>query len=261
MIKIDLQLTLVQYNIIWESASANFKKIETLLNHSTAYPDLILLPEMFNSGFTLKPQNVATIMNGEVVQWMQMLSLNKNAVVAGSVVIVENNSFYNRLIVAHPTGKIDWYDKRHLFRMGGENDSYKSGNKRVIIDVNGWRLALFVCYDLRFPVWSRSVNDYDLALYIANWPAARNNVWETLLKARAIENQCYVAGVNRVGIDGLGAYIGNSMIVDFNGGVLNQIGNGNEGIIETSISLKALNDFKTAFPAWMDADQFTICED
>lgn len=258
MIKSNFKLALIQFDISWESSETNLSTIERVLTNSSDDVDLILLPEMFNTGFTMNPQTVATSMNGEVVQWMQYLAKTKKTVVAGSLVIAENSSFWNRFIAVYPSGELRWYDKRHLFRMGRENKTYSAGNKQIIININGWRCALFICYDLRFPVWSRSINDYDLALYVANWPVTRNNVWETLLKARAIENQCYVAGVNRVGKDGLGDYSGNSMIVDFKGEVLQSLNTGKEGSVEAEISLDLLNEFKKTFPVWMDTDSFTI---
>ena len=258
MKKNELQIALVQFDIAWESSKTNLQRIEDLLSHSNCEPDLILLPEMFNTGFTLNSKNVATTMDGEIIQWMHTLAHNKNAAVAGSLVIKEDSNFYNRLSIVYPNGKIEWYNKRHLFRMGGENKAYSAGDKRVIVKLYGWKLALFVCYDLRFPVWSRSLNDYDLALYVANWPAVRNNIWEILLKARAIENQCYVAGVNRVGKDGLGNYIGNSMIVDFKGSLVSNPLISQEGVVATTVSLPALKQFKTAFPVWKDADKFFL---
>jgi predicted amidohydrolase len=258
MVTNELHITLVQFNIAWESSKANLQRIEELLSQSEGNPDLILLPEMFNSGFSLKPKNVATTMDGEIIQWMLDLAQRKNAAVAGSLVIEEQSNYYNRFMIVYPNGKMQWYDKHHLFRMVGENKAYSAGNKKVIVKLHGWKLALFVCYDLRFPVWSRSLNDCDLALYVASWPAARNNVWEILLKARAIENQCYVAGVNRVGKDGLGDYLGNSMVVDFKGNPIGDVLTEEEGLVETTIAMQSLNQFRNSFPVWKDADKFSI---
>ena len=258
MVTDELRITAVQLDVSWEAPELNFVKIEKLLENSQNQSDLILLPEMFNTGFTLKPHKVASSMDGEAIQWMRYLASMKNAVIAGSIVVKDSSQYFNRFIAMYPDGKMEWYDKRHLFRMGGEEKSYTSGKIRKIIEIKGWKCAMFVCYDLRFPVWSRSVNQYDVALYVANWPQARIFAWKTLIKARAIENQCYVVGVNRVGKDGLGNYSGNSMVVDYKGQCIAGPAKPNESLIDATLSLNALNEFKKSFPAWMDADKFNI---
>ncbi len=254
----SFKISIVQYDIDKKSEDNNFKTIQKLLDQSKHSPNLILLPEMFNTGFSSKPGLIASSMKGKAVKWMQNIAGKMNAVVAGSVVINENSKYFNRLISVFPNGQLEWYNKRHLFRMGGEDEFYTQGEERKIITINDWKFALFVCYDLRFPVWSRNMNDYDVALFAANWPSARNSVWETLLKARAIENQSYVLGINRVGMDELGEYSGNSMVVDFKGNVMDSLGNGVAGLVETTLLKGHLNDFRKAFPAWMDADKFSI---
>ena len=249
---------LVQYNIVWELARKNISYLTALLSNYKPDNAVIVLPEMFSTGFTMKPNNVAEEMNGETVNWMKNTAVQYNSVVAGSLIIKENNQYYNRFIWAFPNGTVSFYNKRHLFRMGGENEIYSGGIERVILNFNGFRILPLVCYDLRFPVWSRNKNDYDLIVYSANWPAARQNAWNTLLKARAIENQAFVAGVNRIGSDGAGiSYSGNTQVVDFKGNVLADAGN-NSSILTVNINIEELNDFRSSFPAWMDADGFDI---
>lgn len=258
MQKNDLRLILVQFNILKGKPAVNRQSIERLLDGKTSEADLILLPEMFNTGFTAQPHQVAESMQGDTVIWMQQLAAEKKAVVGGSLVVTDDAGFYNRFLVAYPSGAVTWYDKRHLFRMGGEHNAFNAGMEQKVIDINGWRCALFVCYDLRFPVWSRSINDYHLALYVANWPQARIEVWNTLLKARAIENQCYVAGVNRVGQDELGRYSGSSQVIDYKGNVKNTTVDDAEGLVEATLSMEGLISFRNDFPVWRDADHFKV---
>lgn len=252
-----LNISLVQFDINWESTTSNILKVEQLLNELID-PDVVVLPEMFATGFSMKPESIAVSMQHEVVGWMKRMADKMNCLMVGSLAVKENGLFYNRMLAVYPGGEIKHYNKRHLFRMAGEQKVYSQGDKRVVIEFKGWRMALFICYDLRFPVWSRNRNDYNLALYVANWPAARTDVWTTLLKARAIENQCYVAGVNRVGLDNLGNYSGDSMIFDFKGRLINTLGDGDEGVITAQLEKSQLNAFRNDFPAWMDADSFEI---
>jgi len=253
-----LKITLIQYDIVWENTLENLNKIEKLLETQTSHSDLIVLPEMFNSGFSMNPAKIAETMQGEVVNWMVKTAAKLNSIIAGSVAIKENEQYYNRFFAVYPNGNIEKYDKRHLFRMSGEEKVYMAGDKQLIININGWRCALFICYDLRFPVWTRNQNNYDLALFVANWPAARSDVWKTLLKARALENQSYVIGVNRIGkSDGI-EYNGNSLVYDYKGTIIGSLQEHKEGVIKVELSLKELNDFKEKFPAWMDADRFEI---
>jgi omega-amidase len=252
-----LGISLVQYDIAWESAELNRQKIESLLSNAVLESHVIILPEMFHCGFTMKPSRVAQTMDGEVVCWMKSLSNSKNAIILGSLVISENGKYYNRLLAVSGQGVIASYDKRHLFRMAGEDKIYAPGHKPVVVSVGDWRIALFICYDIRFPVWIRNRNNYDLAIFVANWPASRSDIWKTLLKARAIENQCYVAGVNRLGKDGSEAYTGDSMLVDFNGNVIESLPE-KEGVVHSYLNLSMLQNFRKQFPAWMDADTFQI---
>ena len=253
-----LNVSLVQFDISWESSEINLQKIEELITSSGNQSDVIILPEMFNSGFSMKPARIAVDMNHAVIHWMKRISAEFNVLLIGSLAIQENEGYFNRLLAVQPSGEIEYYNKRHLFRMAGENKVYNPGNHRVVIEYKSWRIALFICYDLRFPVWSRNRNEYDLAIYVANWPSARADIWNTLLKARAIENQCYVAAVNRVGKDNMEAYSGDSIIFDYKGGALTTLGNGVEGVITARLDKALLNAFRADFPAWLDADNFEI---
>ena len=254
----DLTISLLQTNLVWQQPQANCDHIsKALLEHDTK-TDLIVLPEMFNSGFTLDAMKVAETMDGETVNWMQKLSTEHQAAVTGSLVIRENKQNYNRMVIAFPDGNLQWYDKKHLFRMAKEQERYSAGSKRVIINWQGWRIALYVCYDLRFPVWCRNQNDTDLMLFVASWPAVRSYPWQTLLKARAMENLCYVCGVNRIGTDANGIeYQGDSGVLDMAGHDICQLDD--RDIIQTvSLSAENLNRFREKFPAHLDADSFQV---
>ena len=206
----------IQADLAWENPIENIQNFETKINEFDKAVDIIVLPEMFTSGFTMQPNHVAESMNGTTVLWMQNIAKEKQLAITGSLVIKENGNYYNRLLFVHPSGKIDYYDKRHSFTLAGEHKAYNSGNKKIIIDYKGWKICPLICYDLRFPVWARNTESYDLLIYMANWPITRIKAWETLLKARAIENMCYTIGVNRIGIDANDyKYSGNSIIVDF----------------------------------------------
>ena len=210
-----MKIALFQTNLIWENPEANRTFIEENFINETEFFDLFVLPEMFTTGFTMNPEYVAETMQGETISWMKSLALKKDCAVCGSLVISENNSFYNRFVFVHPNGKIDFYNKRHLFSLAGEHQKYSKGTEKVIIDYKGWKICPQVCYDLRFPAFSRNHENYDLLLYVANWPKPRTNAWNILLKARAVENMCFVVGVNRIGFDENNhEYIGHSQIID-----------------------------------------------
>jgi predicted amidohydrolase len=210
-----MKIALFQTTLAWKNPQSNRTFIEEYFINEDQSFDLFVLPEMFTTGFTMQPKNVAETMNGETVLWLKKLALKKNCAICGSLVITENNNYYNRFIFVHPNGKIDFYDKRHLFSLAGEHKKYSKGNKKVIIEYKGWKICLQVCYDLRFPAFSRNHEDYDLLLYVANWPKVRINAWNSLLKARAIENLCYTIGVNRIGTDGNNhEYNGHSQVID-----------------------------------------------
>ncbi|MBG6060908.1 putative amidohydrolase [Flavobacterium sp. CG_9.1] len=213
-----MKVTLIQSALVWENPVANREHFEKKINAIPQDVDLIVLPEMFTSGFTMNPIPVAETMQGETIVWLQALAKARNCAITGSLVIQENGNFYNRLVFVFPSGEIQFYDKRHLFTLAGEDKVYTSGNQKIVIDYLGWRICPLICYDLRFPAFSRNFEDYDLLIYVASWPKIRTNAWDALLKARAIENMSYAIGVNRIGTDANGyEYIGHSQAIDFLG--------------------------------------------
>ena len=254
-----LALTLVQTDLYWENPTANRAMLEEHIFDLKGKTDLIVLPEMFATGFTMNSALHAEPMHLHSMKWMQQMAQQTQAVVVGSLAIKEKNQYFNRLIWMEPSGRFDCYDKRHLFRMGGENQVYTAGNQRLIKELKGFKIAPFICYDLRFPVWLCNKNlEYDLLLFVANWPAARTHVWQTLLKARAIENQAYCVGVNRIGLDGNGLpHEGHSMVVDYKGFPIFEAEN--EVSIQTILLEKQpLDDFRSKFPSYLDGDDFEI---
>jgi len=221
--------------------------------------DLIILPEMFSTGFSMSPENLAEKWQGPTVKWMQRVATSKKVALAGSLIVEDLRKYFNRLVFVHPDGKIESYDKRHLFRMSGEHNYYDTGRDRVVVIYKDIRILLQVCYDIRFPVWSRNCNDYDMILIVANFPENRRHAWNTLLPARAIENQCFVAACNRVGKDGNGVnFTGDSQIIDPLGKILVSAKANENQIISTHITLQELTSFRNSFPAYLDADDFTI---
>ena len=264
----DLSVTIIQTDLFWENSTANLANLEEKMAQISLPTDLIILPEMFTTGFTMNAKIVAEPMNYTTFKWMKQQAKRTRAVILGSFIVKEGEHFFNRLISMRPDGSFETYDKRHLFRMGEEDKTFTSGKKRLIVELKGWRICPLICYDLRFPVWSRngyskvenrkSEIDYDLLIYIANWPAVRSQVWDTLLQARAIENQSYCIGVNRVGKDGMGLeYSGNSAVIDFKGNQLFYQKN-SEVIVSQTLNKKDLEDFRNKFPAYLDADDFEI---
>lgn len=256
----ELNISLVQYDIAWEDPEANYERVEKLILERELRSDIIVLPEMFNTGFTMEPAKIVDeVVCSRALDKMKAWAEKTGAVIAGSIAFPESGRFYNRFVAIFPSGKMVHYDKRHLFRMGDEHKTYSPGFGQSIFELKGWRIAPFICYDLRFPVWNRNVNNsYDLALYSANWPENRKSVWFTLLNARAIENQCYVAGVNRIGMDPTCTYPGGSILIDYKGNVLSEASSSDEGLLEQTFSLESLRRFREKFPAWMDADPFDI---
>ncbi|KAF2331118.1 MULTISPECIES: amidohydrolase [Flavobacterium] len=196
-----MKIALIQTDLIWENAAANREKFDDQINELDSEINLIVLPEMFSTGFTMNASEVAETMQGETIEWMKLKAREKNAAITGSLVITENGEYYNRMLFVFPSGDFQYYDKRHLFSLAGENEFYIPGTQKVIVEYLGWKICLQICYDLRFPVFARNVENYDLLLYVANWPKVRTSAWDTLLNARAIENLSYVAGVNRIGFD------------------------------------------------------------
>jgi predicted amidohydrolase len=221
---------------------------------------VVILPEMFSTGFSMNVKPLAEKMDGETVEWMKKIASSKKIILTGSLIVEEGGKYFNRLIWMLPNGEYGVYDKRHLFAYGDEHNHYSSGNKRFIAQVKGWKINLQVCYDLRFPVWARqqSAGEFDLLIYVANWPERRITAWKTLLQARAIENQCYVVGVNRVGDDGNNIhYCGDSMIIDPLGEILYQRSNEEDAFTYT-LQKEKLNEVREKFPFWKDADTFII---
>ncbi|WP_031570437.1 amidohydrolase [Rheinheimera texasensis] len=253
-----LDVAIIQTELVWQDAAANRELLQPLLWQASG-ADLIILPETFNSGFSMQSQHIAETMQGATVQWLQQQAHQLGAVICGSMAVATDAGIYNRLLWVQPEGKIAYYDKRHLFRMAGEDLHYQPGQRRVIVEYKGFRLLLQVCYDLRFPVFSRNQNDYDAILYVANWPAARSRIWSTLLQARAIENQAYVLGCNRVGVDGNGhGYSGDSVILNYLGEPLAELPPGEAGVLRHRLDLPALQQFRRQFPAALDADAFSL---
>ena len=256
--------TLIQTALHWEDKAANLGMLEKKVSAIQEKTQVVLLPEMFSTGFSMKPERLAETMEGETVQWMKQLAREKKIILAGSVIIEEGGNYYNRFIWMLPNGAYGFYNKRHLFAFAGEDQHYTAGSERFIASVNGWKINLQVCYDLRFPVWARQQFDeeknfeYDALLYVANWPERRSHAWRTLLQARAIENQCYVIGVNRVGNDGNGIYhSGDSMVADPLGEVLYHKKD-DEDIFTITLKKDDLQTVREKFQFWRDADQFSI---
>lgn len=213
-----MKTAIVQTSLIWENPQQNRKLLEEKIQTISDDVALIVLPEMFTSGFTMNPESVAETMHGETITWLQKLAKEKNCAITGSLVIKENNKYYNRLVFVFPNGEIQHYDKRHLFTLAGEDKVYTFGTDKLIVDYQGFKVCPMICYDLRFPVFARNIEDYDILIYVANWPKPRINAWDILLKARAVENMSYVIGVNRVGADATDLeYTGHSQVVDFLG--------------------------------------------
>ncbi|MEJ2544527.1 MAG: amidohydrolase [Calditrichaceae bacterium] len=256
----DLNITLIQTDMIWENKEKNFLHFGDRISSIMEDTDLIILPEMFSTGFSMNPEKLAEPMNGPTVDWMMSISKNRQMDICGSVIIIEDDNYFNRLIWAKPDGSLFTYDKRHLFRMGREQDVYAQGHKKITVGLKGWKIFPLVCYDLRFPVWARNIteNPYDLLIYVANWPDKRTQHWKSLLMARAIENQTYVAGVNRIGSDGNNvSYCGDSMVVNPFGETL-AILKDQDTIHTERLSKKYLIDYRERFPAWKDGDHFEI---
>lgn len=257
----NLKITIIQSNLHWENIDKNLEMFAQKISSVTEETDLIVLPEMFTTGFSMQPQKLAEPMNGKTLKWMKEQAQKKQCVVTGSFICEEDGKYYNRLIWMKPDGSYSVYDKRHLFSMAGEDKHYTAGNKKIMEEIKGWKICPLVCYDLRFPVWSRNTNKnrYDVLIYIANWPERRAYPWKTLLLARAIENQTYVVGLNRVGNDGNEIYhSGDSAIVNFKGEIISKTPTKEEYIEAITIDYKELEDFRKQFPVLDDADEFRL---
>ncbi|MDG1206343.1 MAG: amidohydrolase [Pseudomonadales bacterium] len=259
-------ITVVQSDLVWENIAANIDHFDKLLEiekFAETSPDLILLPEMFTTGFTMQSQALAETMQDQTVSWLREKSVALNCAIAGSAIIVDEGQFFNRFVLAQPKQDLVWYDKRHLFRMSQENDHYSAGQSHQCLEIGGIRLSPQICYDLRFPAWTRNpspsaLGHYQIQTFVANWPARRRNHWLKLLQARAIENQCYVVGVNRIGLDGNGVeYCGDSVVVDFQGEIILDM-KSKAGLGHLSLDMDALSAYRGDFPAWKDSDRFQI---
>ena len=272
-----LTITTLQTNLVWENKNANLQLLGKKINGLQEKTEIVVLPEMFSTGFSMQPKLFAETMEGETVHWMKEISASNKIILTGSLIIEENDRFYNRLIWMLPNGEFGYYDKRHLFGLAQEDKYYTAGNKRLIASVKGWKINLQICYDLRFPLWARNRivpieksmeeeshtspetrPEFDVLLYVANWPERRSHAWKTLLCARAIENQCYVIGVNRVGVDGNNvSHSGNSLVIDPLGEVLYHMAD-EEDIFTITLQKEWLNDVRKKFPFWKDADDFNF---
>ena len=272
-----LTITTLQTNLVWENKIANLDYLGKKINGLQEKTEIVVLPEMFSTGFCVHPQLFAETMEGETLQWMKEISADNKIILTGSLIIKENDQYYNRLIWMLPNGEFGYYDKRHLFGFAEEDKHYTAGNKRLIASVKGWKINLQICYDLRFPVWARNRitpidpsraeelqastdtrPEFDVLLYVANWPERRSHAWKTLLCARAIENQCYVVGVNRVGMDGNNvSHSGNSLVIDPLGEVLYHMAD-EEDIFTITLQKEWLNDIRRKYPFWKDADEFNF---
>jgi omega-amidase len=267
----DLRISLIQTILHWEDKTANLDMLQKKIACIPENTELIILPEMFSTGFSMQKESLAETMEGPTVEWMRKTAAKKSAIITGSIIARDEVAgaavYYNRLVWMLPTGDFGYYNKRHLFAYGKEDQHYSAGNKRLIASVNGWKINLQICYDLRFPVWMRQSHDgqspstepeYDLLIVVANWPSARSHAWRTLLQARAIENQCFVAGVNRVGSDGKGLlYAGESMILGPLGEPIKIFG-AEEEIFSHTLNREKLEEVRLKFPFWRDADGFFI---
>jgi predicted amidohydrolase len=255
----NLKVSCIQADLAWENIDQNLNMFSELLTQVPDDSDLIVLPEMFTTGFTMNSKELAEPMNGKSFQWLKDQSRKHNKIILGSVIIEENNNYYNRCISMFPDGNYYTYDKGHLFRMEREHIDFTKGESKTIFKHKAWRICTLICYDLRFPVWSRNQNNYDVLIYIASWPESRREVWNTLLKARAIENQSYVIGVNRIGKDGEGiTYSGDTVIIDPKGQIITKAGDYKEEIISAELSLTELEKFREKFPVHLDADKFKL---
>lgn len=255
----NLRITLVQTDLHWENTLANLAMLEEKLFNLPETTDLIILPEMFNSGFSQNVKATAEPMNFTTHRWMKQLAAQTNAAIAGSIAIKEDGKVVNRLLWVEPDGTTVFYDKRHLYRMGFENESFTAGSEKLIVSWRGWNICPLICYDVRFPVWARNVNlEYDFLFYVASWPAQRDYVWQSLLTARALENLSYVAGVNRIGTDGNDInHVGSTVLYNFKGIAQNEA-NDQEVILQFTLSKSELTRFREKFPAYLDADGFEI---
>lgn len=253
-----MKIALIQTTLIWENPNENRSLLHYKINAISQYVDLIVLPEMFTSGFTMNPKNVAETMQGETILWLKDVAKTRNCAITGSLVIEENGNYFNRLVFVFPNGEIQQYDKRHLFTLAGEDKVYTSGTEKLIVEHKGFKICPLICYDLRFPVFSRNVEEYDLLIYVANWPKLRVNAWDILLKARAVENMSYVIGVNRIGMDDNNhEYVGHSQAIDFLGNHIVETYE-TEDIFVVELSKEKMLETRSKLAFLNDKDEFEI---
>ncbi|MEN2402090.1 nitrilase family protein [Flavobacterium sp. MC2016-06] len=253
-----MKIALIQSDLYWENASQNRSNFEIKIQQIDSEVNLIVLPEMFSTGFTMNATAVGETMQGETISWMQSIAKQRKCALTGSLIIVENEQYYNRMVFVFPSGEIQYYNKRHLFTLAGEDKFYTSGDQKVIVDYLDWKICLQVCYDLRFPVFARNVENYDLLLYIANWPKVRTNAWDALLKARAIENLSYALGVNRLGLDANNyEHIGHSQVVDFLGNYILEPQE-TEAVFVVELDKNIMLETRKKLDFLSDQDQFEI---
>lgn len=253
-----MKIALIQSSLFWENPIANRNYFEEKINAINEKVDLIVLPEMFTTGFTMNPSAVEETMQGKTISLLQSLAKAKNSAITGSLIIEENNNFYNRLVFVFPSGEIQFYDKRHLFTLAGEDKVYTSGKEKLIVEYIGWKICPLVCYDLRFPVFARNVEEYDVLLYVANWPKPRINAWDILLQARSVENMCYTIGVNRIGLDASNfEYVGHSQVVDFLGNYILEPQEV-EGVFIVELNKEKLLDTRNKLGFLNDRDSFEL---
>ena len=253
-----MKIALIQSSLFWENPTENRSHFEEKINAIAEKVDLIVLPEMFTTGFTMHPNNLAETMQGETILWLQSLAKAKKSAITASIIIKENNNFYNRLVFVFQSGEMQFYDKRHLFTLAGEDKVYTSGKEKLIVEYLGWKICPLVCYDLRFPVFARNVEEYDLLIYVANWPKPRINAWDILLKARAVENMCYTIGVNRIGFDNNNfEYVGHSQAVDFLGNYVLEPRE-TEGVFIVELNKEKLLETRKKLGFLNDRDSFEL---
>ncbi len=248
-----MKVTILQRDILWGNPIVNVERADAAIK-SLPYSDLYILPEMFSTGFCTQPEGMAETDNSSTLHWMKYIAAERNCGIAGSVAVEKDGKFYNRFYFVHPDGKVDQYDKKHLFTYGGEHKRFTAGEERVVVNFRGVRILLEVCYDLRFPIWSRNRGDYDMIIYVASWPTPRVEAWSALLVARAIENQCYVAGVNRIGTDPACEYCGGSVIINPYGKTIAACEMNKEEDASAEIDMAELEAFRERFPVLKDAD-------
>jgi predicted amidohydrolase len=253
-----MKVAVIQSPLVWEDPQLNRNYFEAKINTIVSEVDLIVLPEMFTTGFTMQAEAVAETMQGQTMLWLQSLAKARKCAITGSLIVTEDGKFYNRMVFVFPTGEVQQYDKRHLFTLAGEDVVFTAGTEKIIIEYKGWKICPLICYDLRFPVFSRNVENYDLLIYVASWPKTRIAAWDTLLKARAIENMSYTIGVNRLGVDGTNLeYVGHSQIVDYLGNSVLEPQKG-EGVFIAELDKNRLLDTRKKLDFLKDQDQFQL---